>query len=68
MNDHAKLLPVGPMARVLRVPVRWLKDEAEAGRVPCLKAGNVYLFDPDAVEQALVDRARAGHATEAAAP
>lgn len=56
---QAKLLPVGPMARLLRVPVRWLRAEAEAGRVPCLKADTALLFDPDTVERVLLERARA---------
>jgi hypothetical protein len=66
MNTRAlpPLLPVGPMARLLRVPVAWLRSEAEAGRVPCLRAGTVFLFNPCAVEQALV--ARAAHAGEVA--
>lgn len=38
--------------------VAWLKAEAEAGRIPCFKAGRRLLFDPEAVEQALVERAR----------
>jgi hypothetical protein len=46
------------MARRLRLPVKWLREEAEAGRVPCLKAGRAFLFDPDAVEKALVERAQ----------
>lgn len=58
MITKPKLLPAGPMARYLRVPVKWLREEAEAGRVPCLKADKVFLFDPDAVESALADRAR----------
>ena len=57
MTDLPRLLPTGPMARRLRVPVRWLRGEAEAGRVPCLKAGRVFLFSPAAVEAALVERA-----------
>lgn len=36
----------------------WLKAEAEAGRIPCLRAGRRLLFDPDAVEQELIERAR----------
>lgn len=51
------LLPIGPMARRLRVNVGWLSDEADAGRVPCLKAGKRYLFAPEAVERVLAERA-----------
>jgi len=35
----------------------WLKAEAEAGRLPCLKAGRRVLFDAKAVERALIERA-----------
>jgi len=52
------LLPLNVVARRLRVPVRWLLAEAEAGRVPCLRAGAAVLCDPDAVEQVLLARAR----------
>jgi hypothetical protein len=51
------VLPLGPMARFLRVPVCWLRAEAEAGRVPCLRSGKVLLFNPPAVEKALAARA-----------
>ena len=36
----------------------WLKSEADAGRIPCFKAGQRLLFDPEAVEEALIARAR----------
>lgn len=58
MSDKPQLLPVGPMARRLRVPVKWLRDEADAGRLPHLKAGRAVLFDPDAVESVLCERAK----------
>jgi hypothetical protein len=56
-SDLPAILPAGPMARYLRVAVAWLCAEADAGRVPCLRAGKVYLFHPPAVERALVVRA-----------
>ena len=58
MMTQPKLLPVGPTARFLRVPIKWLRDEAEAGRVPHLKAERALLFDPHAVERVLVERAQ----------
>ena len=58
MITQAKLLTTGQMARHVRVPVAWLREEAEADRVPHLKAGRVFLFEPGAVEAALVERAR----------
>lgn len=58
MLTQSKLLPAGPMARRLRVPVRWLKAEADAGRIPHVLAEQVYLFDPETVEAVLLNRAR----------
>ena len=58
-----KLLPIGPMARRLRVSVRWLRSEAEAGRLPHVKAERQYLFDPEAVERVLLERAQGTEAT-----
>ena len=59
MVTQPKLLQVGPTARRFRVPVRWLRAEAEAGRIPCVKAERVLLFDPEAVERILLERAQA---------
>ena len=46
------------MARRLGVKARWLRAEAEAGRIPHLKAGDRILLDPAAVERVLLERAR----------
>ena len=51
------LIPVGWMAKRLHVSPKWLLEEAIQGRVPALKAGDKYLFNPAAVEAALVKRA-----------
>lgn len=53
----SELLTLPRMARRLGVTQAWLRDEAKAERVPCLMAGNRYLFDPEAVQAALVARA-----------
>jgi hypothetical protein len=45
------------LARRLRLPTRWLKDEAEADRISVLKAGRQMLFNVDAVRQTLAQRA-----------
>jgi excisionase family DNA binding protein len=44
-------------ARRLGVPEAWLKREAQAGRVPHIRAGRRILLDPQAVEAALAERA-----------
>jgi hypothetical protein len=56
--EAPKVLPLGPTARRFRVPVGWLKAEAEAGRIPHLRAGKAFLFDPQMVERVLLERAR----------
>lgn len=58
IDSKLKLLPVGPMSRMLHVPMKWLKAEAQAGRLPHIKAGNVFLFNPETVEAVLLERAR----------
>lgn len=65
MISIQKLLPVGPMARRLRVPVRWLRAEAEAGRLPHVKAERQFLFDPETVERVLLERAQRMEAPDA---
>lgn len=64
MFDEPKLLPLGQMARHVRVPVAWLRKQAEQGAVPCLRAGNKFLFDPEAVETVLIERARGDRKSE----
>lgn len=51
------LLLLGQMARRLGVEAEWLRQEAEAGRVPCLRAGKRFLFNSFAVQDALAARA-----------
>jgi excisionase family DNA binding protein len=52
------LLPLAELAKLLRVPASWLRDEAIAGRLPHLRAGSAILFDFDRVERLLIKRAR----------
>jgi hypothetical protein len=54
MNE---LLSLARMARRLGVPIKWLRDQAESGAVPCLQAGNRLLFSPTAVQAALAAKA-----------
>ena len=55
--DPPELLTLSRMARRLRVTVRWLRAEAEAGRVPCVMAERQMLFNSEAVERVLLQRA-----------
>jgi len=56
-----ELITIRSMAARLRVTQAWLRAEADAGRIPCLRAGRAILVNPDAVERALVARAAADH-------
>ncbi len=59
MTDETKRpVYLGAMARRLRVPATWIRAEAEAGRIPHLRAGSALLFDPEVVERILMDRLR----------
>ena len=52
------LLPLRRMAARLGVPSRWLREQAEIGKVPGLRAGDLWLFVPDVASAAV--RAMAG--------
>lgn len=58
IEENKKPLYLGAMARRLRVPTTWLRAEAEAGRIPHLRAGSALLFDPEVVERIVFDRLR----------
>ena len=65
MTCNNTFLPLRLIARRLRVPFKWLRDEAMAGRVPCLAAGGKLLAKEQAIEAVLLARtcdAKAGKA------
>lgn len=53
----APLVSVVGLAHRLGLPAHWLRAEANAGRIPALRAGRRLLFSVAAVERALLDRA-----------
>jgi hypothetical protein len=53
MNE---LLNLSRLARRLGLTRKWLKAEADSGRLPCLKAGSRYVFDLEATQEALAKR------------
>ena len=60
MDEKQIPIPLNVAARRLRVPVSWLRVEAEAGRIPSLKAGKATLVDFTAVAAVLTERAKGG--------
>jgi excisionase family DNA binding protein len=59
MDTIPRLLPVSTLARLLGVTRQWLVDEANAGRLPCVRAGRQILMDRETVEATLLQRAGA---------
>ena len=57
-HDHDLVL-LQNGARELRVPIAWLREEVEAGRVPSLRAGRRLLIHLPTVRRLLVERAKA---------
>ena len=58
MSGETSFTTLRRLASRTGLPATWLKAEAEAGRIPCLKIGRrVLRFNVDAVERALADRA-----------
>lgn len=53
----SELLSLHRAARRLGVTSNWLKQEAVAGRVPCLSAGSRLLFDEATLTESLRQRA-----------
>ena len=54
---HETFISLQELAQSLGLPAAWLKTEAEAGRIPCLRAGRRLLFNAEVVEQTLMERA-----------
>lgn len=55
-NAIAKYVPLHELAARLRLPKSWIKSEADAGRLPHIKAGRHIRFSFEAVEAALLER------------
>lgn len=56
-DGNPQLLSLPALAEVLKLPERWIKTEADAGRIPHLRIGKRYRFNRDAVVRALAERA-----------
>lgn len=51
---------ISEISRLTRLPVAWLKREADAGRLPCIRAGRRRMFDLEAVLKSLRERQESG--------
>jgi hypothetical protein len=61
-TSGGELLPLRRMAAQLGVPSQWLREQAEAGNIPGLRAGNRWLFAPEAARAAVLAMAGDGMA------
>lgn len=59
-DQRPKLVNLRGLALELNLPLSWLADEVRAGRLPHLRIGKRYRFNPAAVEAALAERAATG--------
>jgi hypothetical protein len=59
-HTGSELVPANIAARHLRVPLRWLKAEVEAGRLPGLIAEGTVLLHLPTITRLLADRAAKG--------
>jgi hypothetical protein len=53
----SELLNLPRASRRLGVTAKWLRNQADCGIVPCLRAGTRYLFNVAAVQEALAAEA-----------
>lgn len=57
MDGQTQLVALPRLARHLGVPASWLRVEADAGRLPAIRAGSQRLFNLEVVERILAERA-----------
>lgn len=57
MEAETSFVSLLRLVQLTGLPAEWLKAEAIAGRLPHLKIGRRLMFNPELVEQALLDRA-----------
>jgi excisionase family DNA binding protein len=56
-QTNEQLLSLPALADALKLPERWIKAEADAGRIPHLKIGKRYRFNREKVLAVLAQRA-----------
>lgn len=60
----AKLLTLNQLSERTGLPAAWLRREADAARLPCIRAGRLRMFDLAAVLKALAERQEIGVSRE----
>lgn len=57
---QTKLISLNRLAERTGLPVAWLRREADAGRLPCIRAGRLRMFDLAEVLRTLTERQESG--------
>lgn len=57
LMNTKKFISLPELAERLGLSENWLKQSADAGEIPMLKTGTRRMFDPEAVERVLAERA-----------
>ncbi|OXU13930.1 MerR family transcriptional regulator [Sedimentisphaera salicampi] len=52
-----KLKNINQIANELDLPLSWIKEQVEAGKIPCLRIGRKYKFELEAVKASLAQAA-----------
>mgnify|MGYP006310699969 CR=1 FL=1 len=52
-----KLKNINQIANELDLPLSWIKEQVEAGKIPCLRIGRKYKFELEAVKASLAETA-----------
>jgi len=61
-NDKNSLVTIGQLSRKLKVPVLWLKRQADKGILPCLDADGKLFFNLESIKNKLASlAAKGGH-------
>ena len=55
--DARKYISAIELANELGLPLAWVKAQANTGRIPSLRVGHRQLFNSEAVERTLAERA-----------
>ncbi|OXU15155.1 helix-turn-helix domain-containing protein [Sedimentisphaera salicampi] len=50
-----KLKNINQIANELDLPLSWIKEQVEAGKIPCLRIGRKYKFELEAVKASLAE-------------
>lgn len=55
---ETRLIRIGELSEQTGLPMAWLKREADAGRIPCVRAGRARMFNLQQVLTTLDDRVK----------